>query len=145
MGKIKEVLHVLLFWAIFGALTMLMITVVVKLLVKPEDHVVTQSFKVHGTDMREQVECEFDPPLKYVTLQMHWYEDSAELNADYITYADPADHDEVWGWSNCSHDAENNSAWCDIYVVKPDFVHADMNVDTIGHEVLHASCGDFHE
>ena len=141
----KALLHVLIAWAIVLVLAAIGSVVVIKWVTKPNEHVVTTSFKVHGTDMREKVECEFDPPLKYVTLQMHWYDDSAELNADYILLADPADHDEVWGWSNCSHDAENNSAWCDIYVVKPDFVHADMNVDTIGHEVLHASCGDFHE
>ena len=144
MSRRQQVLSIFVLWLVIVAVALIVNYGLVWLL-SVKEHRVTTSFKVHGTDMREQVECEFDPPLKYVTLQMHWYDDSEELNADYILLAEPADHDEVWGWSNCSHDAENNSAWCDIYVVKPQFVHADMNVDTIGHEVLHASCGDFHE
>lgn len=147
MSRLKAIAHVLFMWVL-----VVLVAIAANLFIQwalgvrdAEDHVVKTAFKVRGSDMREQVECEFDPPLKYLTLQMHWYEDSAELNADYILLADPADHDEVWGWSNCSHDEENNSAWCDVYAVKPDFVHADMNVDTIGHEVLHGSCGDFHD
>lgn len=139
----RSIWQVVILWmaTVAGALVC---AALIRSCVVEKEHRVTTAFKVVGSDMREPVKCEF-AHLKYLTLQMHWYDDSATLNADYIAYAEPADEDEVWGWSNCDHDEENNSAWCDIYVVKPDYVHADMNIDTIGHEVLHGACGDFHD
>ena len=106
---------------------------------------VVNVYEVHGSDMREPVKCEFDQPLKHLTLIMHWYDTNEEMYADYILLADPVEHTEIWGWSDCAWDEDDSAAWCDIYVVKPDFVHADMNIDTIGHEVLHGACGGFHE
>ena len=93
---------------------------------------------------REPVECEFEKPIKHVTLVNHWYTDWDELNADYIALADPNDEEHVWGWSNCSWQQEDDASWCDIYAVVPLFVQADMYMDTLGHEVLHGSCGGFH-
>lgn len=40
---------------------------------------------------------------------------------------------------------ENNYAACDSHTVHPKFVVADMAMDTMGHELYHGSCGDFHE
>jgi hypothetical protein len=94
---------------------------------------------------REPVLCEFEKPLKHVTLVNHWYTDWDELNADYITLADPNGEEHVWGWSNCHWQQEDDAAWCDIYAVVPLFVDADMFMDTLGHEVLHGACGDFHK
>lgn len=103
------------------------------------------TYTVSGANVREKVHCEFDEPLKHLTLIMHWYDTSEEMYADYITLADPVEHEEIWGWSNCAWQPDDNWAACDVYVVKPDFVHADMNIDTIGHEILHGACGDYHE
>ena len=103
------------------------------------------AYTVVGENMREEVACEFYEPLKHLTLIMHWYDSNEEMYADYITLADPVEREEIWGWSNCAWQPEDNWAACDVYVVKPDFVHADMNIDTIGHEILHGSCGDFHD
>lgn len=107
-------------------------------------HVVTQSVIV-GSDMREEVECEFDPPLKYINLIMHWYDTNEEMYADYILMADDPKHEDIWGWSSCIWQPDDSWAACDIFVVTPDFVHADMNVDTLGHEVLHGACGGYHD
>lgn len=96
-------------------------------------------------DMRERVKCEFDEPLKHISLIMHWYDTNEEMYADYILYADPAEEEAIWGWSQCVWQPDDDWAACDIYVVKPDFVHADMNIDTLGHEVLHGACGGFHD
>lgn len=93
---------------------------------------------------REPVKCEFEKPLKHVTLINHWYMDWDELNADYLALAEPNDEEHVWGWSNCIWQPDDDAAWCDIYAVVPLFVQADMYMDTLGHEVLHGSCGGFH-
>jgi hypothetical protein len=76
---------------------------------------------------------------------MHWYSDREELNADFITLAAPNDFDQVWGWSNCVWQEEDDAAFCDVYAMQPTFVYSDMDIDTIGHEVFHAACRDFHE
>lgn len=94
---------------------------------------------------RERAVCEFSEPLKYITLVMHWYDTNEEMYADYIALADPAEHEEIWGWSDCIWQPEDRWAACDVYVVKPDYVRADMNIDTLGHEIFHGACGDFHE
>ena len=109
-------------------------------------HEILHSLTIYGEDMKEEVECEYDPPLKHVTLIMHWYDSHAELNFDYQTLIkqDDEDPEEVWGWSNCMWQPGDSWAACDIYTVVPTFVHADQAMDTLGHEVLHASCGGFH-
>lgn len=94
---------------------------------------------------REEATCEFDKPLKYLNLIMHWYQDYDELYADYILLAQPADKEEIWGWSNCQWQPEDSWAACDVYAVEPDYVHADMNIDTLGHELFHGACGGYHE
>ena len=103
------------------------------------------TYTVHGEDMREQVACEFEEPLKYINLIMHHYDTNEEMYADYILKADPVEHEKIWGWSSCVWQPEDSWAACDVFVVKADFVHADMNIDTLGHEVTHATCGDFHD
>ena len=125
------------------------------MLVAPSMHVAQVELKsrIHtyaivGEDMREEVECEFDEPLKYLNLIMHAYDTNPEMYADYIVLADNDDLDlseEIWGWSNCMWQPDDSWAACDVYYVKPDFVHADMNIDTIGHEVTHGICGDYHD
>ena len=101
---------------------------------------------IYGADMREPVQCEFEEPLKYVTFINHWYDTNEEMYVDYITLSgDPDPEEEIWGWSNCIWEPKESWAACDMYLVKPEFVHADMYIDTMGHEALHASCGDFHD
>lgn len=103
------------------------------------------TYTIVGENLRELVECEFEEPLKYVNLINHWYDSNEEMYADYILLAEPVEHEEIWGWSNCIWQPEDSWAACDVYLVKPDFVHADMNIDTFGHEVLHGACGDYHD
>ncbi len=103
------------------------------------------TYTVVGENLREEVKCEFDEPLKYLNLIMHDYDSNEEMYADYILLADPVEHEEIWGWSNCIWQPDDSWAACDVYYVRPDFVHADMNIDTIGHEVTHGICGDFHD
>lgn len=98
-------------------------------------------------DVQERVECEFDKPITIVVSVFRWYESHEELNFDYKTLIQQGNEglaEEVWGWSNCEFQPDNDIAICDVYAVVPEFVHADMNMDTIGHEVLHGACGDFH-
>jgi hypothetical protein len=76
---------------------------------------------------------------------LHLYDDYKELNVDYLTHADTDDSDEVWGWSDCEWQPDQNYAACDIYTVRPTYVHAEMAFDTLGHEVWHGATGDFHE
>jgi len=96
-------------------------------------------------ESREPVKCEFDPPLKHITVIMHWYDGWRELNLDYQLLAEPDSTGEVWGWSNCIWQPEDDFAACDVYAVLPEFVHADMAVDTLGHELLHGACRYFHD
>lgn len=74
---------------------------------------------------------------------LHLYDDYAELNLDYQTLSDQKE-EEVWGWSDCEWQPEQNYAACDIYTIRPTYVHAEMAFDTLGHEVWHGVAGDFH-
>lgn len=74
---------------------------------------------------------------------LHLYDDYAELNLDYQTFSDQKE-EEVWGWSDCEWQPEQNYAACDIYTIRPTYVHAEMAFDTLGHEVWHGVAGDFH-
>lgn len=112
---------------------------------KSEPRIEFGTAKIVAIEQRELVECEFEEPLKYITTIIHWYDTNEEMYADYIALAEPNDHDEIWGWSDCAWDEEDNAAWCDIYAVKPTFVHADMYMDTLGHELLHGACRGFHD
>jgi hypothetical protein len=139
-------------WVILIVVSLLLwfvIAGIVNLIGKAADNYGTQRvehyYTIVGEDMREPVRCEFEKPLKYVNLIVHWYDTNEEMFADYITLADDPSHDEIWGWSSCVWQPHDDWAACDIFVVKPDFVHADMNIDTLGHEVLHGACGGFHE
>lgn len=101
---------------------------------------------VINASTRESVVCEFDKPLKYVTTMYHWYDTYEDLNVDYAILAEPDDPTEtVWGWSNCVWQEEDNAAWCDVYAVVPEYVDADMNMDTVGHEAMHGACGQYHD
>lgn len=93
-------------------------------------------------DDREKVECEFDEPITIVVSVLHYYDSYEELNHDYQVWG--VGVGEVWGWSTCEWQPENNYAACDIYTVHPVYIHADMAMDTIGHEVYHGSCGGYH-
>lgn len=130
-------------------LTLSMVCLIISALTKatdPQESIVIESvYTVSGSDVREKVQCQFDPPLKHVTLIMNWYDTNEEMYADYILMAEDPKHKEIWGWSSCMWQPDDSWAACDVFVVVPDFVHADMNVDTIGHEVLHGACGDYHE
>ena len=107
---------------------------------------VIQASVIQGSDMQERVKCQFEEPLKHITLIMHYYDDRDELNLDWNTYGNPEESDEeIWGWSDCAWQPRDNAAWCDMYVMKPEFVHGDMDIDTAGHELTHATCGDFHD
>ena len=107
---------------------------------------VIESKPVHDTTLdREKVVCEFDKPLKHVILINHWYDDWEALNRDYLLFVEPEFVEEVWGWSKCIWQPDDNWAACDIYAVVPEFIHADMAMDTLGHELLHGACGEFHE
>jgi hypothetical protein len=143
MDNRKEVLFTLVMILLIAALGF---GIIVKLMDsgKPPKRVI-HTFTMVGEDMREQVQCEFEEPLKHVTLIMHYYDTNEEMYADYVALADPAEHEEIWGWSACEFQPQDDAAWCDIFVVKPTHVHADMNIDTLGHEVTHATCGGFHE
>jgi len=94
----------------------------------------------------EKFKCEFDPPLKHITLIMHYYTDYAELNLEHMTLT--GDEEEIWGWSNCIWQPEDDWAACDVYLKIPDTVEdldGDYAIETAGHENWHAACGDFHE
>lgn len=103
-------------------------------------------YTVTGANMREKIACEFDEPLKHLTLINHWYDSNAEMYADYIVLTKEQDQqEEIWGWSNCVWQPDDDWAACDVYLVKPEFVHADMYIDTFGHEAMHGACGNFHD
>lgn len=104
------------------------------------------TYTIVGEDITEAVSCEFDEPLQYLNLIMHHYDSNEEMYAEYLELEEPEDPEEaIWGWSRCIWQPADSWAACDVYVVKPDFVHADMNIDTIGHEVYHGACGDYHD
>ena len=109
-----------------------------------DGHVTRYLYAVSGSDVAETFKCEFDKPLKHVTLINHWFDTNEELMVEYLLSRGPDDPEEVWGWSSCLHQPDDNWAACDIYAVVPTYVHADMNMDTVGHESMHGACGDFH-
>ena len=94
----------------------------------------------------EEFECEFTPPIKHITLIMHYYPNYAMLNEEYWNL-NPDDDDEVWGWSACIWQPEDDWAACDVYLKIPDTVVDvdDYAIETAGHENWHAACGNFHK
>lgn len=98
-----------------------------------------------------EVNCEFDPPLKHLTLIMHYYDTHEEMFEDYIVLNEELKPDEngeykpIWGWSAWIWQPDDDWAAGDVYTVVPEYVRADTAMDTIGHETLHGSCGNFHE
>lgn len=92
---------------------------------------------------KEEVSCEFDEPITVVVSVLHYYDSYEDLQQAYLT--EGWGTEEVWGWSDCEWQSENNYSACDIHTVHPEFVVADMAMDTLGHEVYHGSCGDFHD
>lgn len=94
---------------------------------------------------KEEVKCEFEEPITVVVSVFHYYDNYEDLNRDYTEWYDVDPDEEIWGFSDCEWQPENNYSACDIYTVHPEFVVADMAMDTIGHEVYHGSCGDFHK
>ena len=94
----------------------------------------------------EEFACEFDPPLKHITLIMHYYTDYVTLNEEYLEL-NPDEEDEVWGWSDCIWQPKDDWAACDVYLKIPDTVVDvdDYAIETAGHENWHASCGYFHK
>ena len=108
-----------------------------------ESTVITES---EATLEIEEFVCEFDPPLKHITLIMHYYTDYVMLNEEYWE-SNPDDDEEVWGWSACIWQPKDDWAACDVYLKIPDTVVDvdDYAIETAGHENWHASCGYFHK
>jgi hypothetical protein len=78
---------------------------------------------------------------------LHLYDDYPALNADYrkrMAERGEETNGDVWGWSDCEWVPDHNYAGCDIYTVRPTYVHAEMVFDTLGHEVWHGVAGSFH-
>lgn len=78
----------------------------------------------------------------------HLYDNYRDLNSDYQHFMVDRGElvgGEVWGWSDCEWQPDQNYAACDVYTVRPTYVHAEMAFDTLGHEVWHGVAGDFHE
>lgn len=82
-----------------------------------------------------------------VVASFHFFDTYEDLNFEYNTLwlEDGEEEQELWGWSNCEWQPEANVAFCDIYTIRPEFVHSDMAMDTIGHEIWHGVTGDFHD
>ncbi len=93
----------------------------------------------------EEFACEFDPPLKHVTIIGHYYTNYVMLNEEYWEL-NPDEEEEVWGWSNCIWQPDDDWAACDVYLYVPTTVVDvdDYAIETGGHEFWHAACGDFH-
>jgi len=88
----------------------------------------------------EAVIPEYD--ITVVVSILHWYDDYEELNLDHVALA--GDDEEVWGWSNCEWQPENNVSLCDVYSVRPEYLLS-AEIETLGHEILHGAFGSFHE
>lgn len=114
--------------------------------VRPNPPQLFASTVIEGADTTEEV---IDTGMEntIVVVSFHLYETYAELNFDYNTvFKEPDEPEqELWGFSNCEWQPEANAAFCDIYTIRPQFVHSDMAIDTIGHEVWHGVAGPFHD
>ena len=111
-------------------------------------------------DANQIIQCEFDKPITNILSIVRWYDDYETLNDEYHEYMqewytqedlDEMGYDpenEIWGWSNCEWQPENDIAFCDVYTVLPTvMIEGEMSAefDTFGHEVFHGACGDFHD
>ena len=76
-----------------------------------------------------------------IVISLHLYDDYDALNRDHAELHE--DHTKVEGWSNCELQPEQNVAFCDVYILRPEYVD-DNAMDTLGHEVWHGVAGDFH-
>ena len=98
----------------------------------------------------EEFKCQFDPPLKHITLITHYYDNYGDLN-DYYQEdqeLDKATAKKIWGWSNCIWQPDDDWSACDLHLRVPQTVEdvaGDYSIETSGHEFWHAACGMFHE
>jgi len=106
------------------------------------------SNQIVGVPQGEPIDCQFDEPVSIVISVLHYYDNYEELNLDWQTYEVAEEDDEVWGFSDCEWQQEHNFAACDVYTVHPKYVDDTEEspvFETIGHEVYHGACGDFHD
>ena len=77
-----------------------------------------------------------------VVLSLHLYDDHEALSKEHSEIH--KDKTEVYGWSDCELQPEQNVAFCDVYVLRPTYVYSDPAICTLGHEVWHGVAGRFH-
>lgn len=86
--------------------------------------------------MAEDVKPEFD--ITYAEVTVVWYDSYKELNEAVQYWRN------IRGASYCSWDKEGNYVGCVIHAVRPKEVN-DTKVTTLGHELLHAFYGNYHD
>lgn len=91
----------------------------------------------------EEVKPEYE--ATGLILVVHWFDTAEELRAAVAESEPGYDVTDLEGFSLCTRMPELNAAVCDIWVQRPTHVMGDMNMDTLGHEVLHGLMGDFHD
>ena len=80
--------------------------------------------------------------ITVVVATFHLYDDSDVLNMEHVRLN--YDHERIRAWSKCRWDEKNNVSFCDIYVLRPEFVYTDKALEALGHEMWHGVAGRFH-
>ena len=83
----------------------------------------------------EPIRPEFD--ITVTTTIVHWFDTEMELQ-EYL--GEP----ETIGMASCEWKEAQNISLCDLYLVRPTDLEDVYNLDSIGHEFLHAFYGAYH-
>ena len=83
----------------------------------------------------EPIVPEFD--ITVSTVIVHWFDSEMDLQEYFVDT-------ELIGAAHCEYQEQHNVSLCDLYLVRPESLEDVYNLDTIGHELLHAFYGSYH-
>ena len=86
-------------------------------------------------DEPEVIVPEFE--IENVLVTVFWFESEAALQ-EYF------DEERLTGYSECEHKPAKNIAYCDLHLMRPEFVDDDATTG-VGHELLHGLFGIYHQ
>lgn len=94
------------------------------------------------TDKTEKVRWFAEGTPDMACFKPFWYDSYEDVQASW------PEEGEVDAWNECL-DLQDNIRYCEIHVVRPQYVYGDPAMDDLGHEVFHGfidtELGDFHQ
>ena len=124
-------------WPMFFAILLIVMLAMFSVAEAEEATVLTEDGWLCFAPYSEKFEPEFW--IENMSVTLFWY-DTQEEFAEDTGEEDP----EVHAFSLCETKPDKNFAYCDVYMVKPQYVD-DVRSADFGHEAFHGLFGAYHE